>query len=117
MSTAARTALAAAAEKVEGISCSAYFRQTTKAGDAMVRLDRSTRSANGYGFVSTWQVLVILPQDIASAEKQLDTKLGELVEALGQEMHVSTVTPQQLQLDTGAVPVVVIEGTRETETE
>jgi hypothetical protein len=114
MSAASRTAIAAAANSVSGIHCNPYFVQTTKAGDAMVRLQQITYP-NVFGGVATWQVLVLLPQDIATAERYLEEKVPALVEALGTEMTVTTVQPQQLALETGSVPCVVIEGTRATE--
>lgn len=116
MSAATRTALSAAVNAVTGINCTPYFRQSTKAGDAMVRLDRHTRSSNGFGFMATWQVLMVLPQDIVTAEKYLDSKVTELVDALSSELIVTTVVPQELVLDNGVrIPVVVIEGSRETD--
>jgi hypothetical protein len=112
MSSAARTAIAEAANGVTGIHCNPYFVQTTKAGDAMVRLDRITYP-NAFGGVATWQVLVLLPQDIATAEKYLEEKIPALVEALAEQMSIRTITPQQLALETGSVPCVIVEGTRE----
>lgn len=115
MSAVVRQALAAAASTVPGVSCSPYFTTSLKAGDAMVRLDRIAYP-NKFGGVATWQVLVLLPQDTAAAEKYLEAKVGALIEALGAELTVNTVTPQQLALENGAkVPCVVIEGTRESE--
>lgn len=114
MSAAIRASIAAAANTVAGINCSPYFRQSTKPGDAMVRLDRQTRDTSGFGFMATWQVVVILPQDLATAEKYLDEKLPSLVDAIAEELVITTVTPQQLTLDTGLVPCVFIEGNRAT---
>ena len=111
-SAEARTALADVASTVEGVSVSAYFRQTTRPGDGFVRNGGITYP-NKFGGVVTWQVLITLSQDIATAEKWLDTKLPQVVGALGAEMTVRTASPQQLALDTGNVPCVVIEGTRE----
>lgn len=109
-----RTAIATAASTVAGVSVSTHFKQTAKSGDGMVRLER-INYPNPFGGVVTWQVLVILPQDLATAEKWLDEKLPLLVEAVGNELVVQSATPQQLALDTGNVPCVVIEGFREEE--
>lgn len=114
MSAAVRAALAAAASSVEGIHCSPYFRQTTKPGDAMVRLDQ-INIPNPFGGITTWQVLVVLPQDIETAEKYMDDKVPLLFEALSNEAVVRKATPQELVIDTGRVPVVVIELTRESD--
>lgn len=107
-----RVALADAASTVEGITCSPNFVQTTKPGDAMVRLDRIEYPNRLAGW-ATWHIAVVLPQDYAAAEDFLDTNVPELVLALGEEMAVNRVTPAQLALDTGTIPVVFIEGTRE----
>lgn len=107
-----RSLIAAAASSVPGISVTPYFRQTTKPGDGMVRLERMNRDTSGFGYMATWQVVVVLPQDLASAEKYLDEKVPALLEAISEELVVTTVTPQQLALDTGLVPVVFIEGNR-----
>lgn len=114
MSAEVRTALAAATNTVVGLHCTPYFRQTTKAGDAMVRMDRSVRDTSGFGFMVSWQVLILLPQDLSTAEKWLDTHMIPLINAISEEMVVTLVTPQQLALDTGSVPIVLIEGTRAT---
>lgn len=112
MSAEVRTFIATAASTVEGVSCTPYFRQSTKSGDAMVRLDRKVRDASGFGFIATWQVVVILHQDLATAEKWIDANAALLAEALSEELVVTSITPQQLALDTGTVPVLFIEGTR-----
>lgn len=110
--TTTRQELADAASLVDGITCSPYFRQTTKPGDAMVRLDH-TDYPNVYGGLVTWQIVVMLPQDYAAAEKFMEAAVPALVAALGPHMIVRRTTPGQLALDTGTVPVVFIEGQRE----
>lgn len=108
-----RKTLAEAASTVDDISCSPNFVQSTKPGDAMVRLDHIDYP-NAFGGVRTWQVVVILPQDYAAAEKFLDTKLPDLLTALAPVLQIQKVTPAQLSLiDAGIVPVVFIEGLRE----
>lgn len=114
MSAETRAEIAAAANTVDGIHCSPHFRQTTKPGDAMVRLDRRRRDDTGFGWITTWQVLLVLPADLAQSEKYLDQHADDLADALGEALTVTTVTPQQLALDSGTVPVVIFEGTRAT---
>jgi len=109
-----RQAIADAVNTVDAINVSPYFRQTTRPGEGMVRLDRM-EWPNPLGALATWQVVVILPQDLATAEQYLDTKVSALVEAASKELAIRRVTPQQLTLDTGAVPCVFIEGQRESE--
>lgn len=108
-----REELATAASTVDGIKVNPYYLQTTKAGTGMVRLDRIDYP-DVFGGLVTWHVLVVLPGDIAQAEKYLEDKGPALVAALSEHMAVRTVTPQQIQIE-GAqiVPVVVIAGTRE----
>lgn len=107
-----REDLAAAASTVDGISCAPFYRQTTKPGDAMVRLAR-IEYPNVLGGMVTWQVVVLMPADFAAAEKFLDDKLPALVDALSAYMIVNSATPAQLQLENGTVPAVFIEGQRE----
>lgn len=116
MSAATRAAIAAAASTVEPVKCTPYFRQTTKPGDGMVRLERQERDDSGLGFLATWQVLIVLPQDVATAEKWLDTNAPALVDALSEVLIVTTVEPRELAPETGGrIPVVVITGIREQE--
>lgn len=114
MSASVRAAIAAAVATVPGLSCTPYFRQTTKPGDAMVRLEAMTRSANGFDFVLTWQVLLVLPSDIVAAEKYLDAHAPALLEALATQMVVGGLILRELILTDGArLPVAVVEGKRE----
>lgn len=114
MSAAIRQALADAASTVEGVTVTPYFRQVTRPGHGMVRKDRVDYPGK-FGGVTTWQVFVFLPHDQESAEVWLDDQAPQLVAALTPEMTVDTVMPQQLTLDTGSVPVVLIQGIREEE--
>lgn len=109
-----RETLAAAASTVDGITVTPYFRQTTAAGQGLVRLDH-TDYPNSLGGLDTWQVCIFLPSDSAAAEKFLEAKKPALRDALAAAMIVRRITPGQLALDTGTVPVVIIEGQREEE--
>lgn len=116
MSTEDREAIATAASTVTGVKCSPYYRQSLKPGDACVRLQVRTRSANGFGYVNTWQVWLALPQDVAAAEKWLDTHSDALEEALAREFigGVQTITPAELVLGNGATTNgVIYQGARE----
>lgn len=112
MSAEVRNAISAAASSVSGVNCTPYFRQSTKTGDAMVRFDRMNRDDSGFGFMVVWQVVLMLPQDVAAAEKYLEEKTPALIAALSEELVITSVTPQQLALDTGYVPCVFFEGNR-----
>jgi hypothetical protein len=115
MSAQAREALADAINEVPGFNCSPWFRQTTKPGDAVVQWGGARRPDNGFGYINRWEVVVILPQDIAASEKYVAENLPSLLEAASTQMVITNVTPNQLALDTGVVPCVVIEGNREME--
>lgn len=114
MSAAVRQALADAASTVEGVTVTPYFRQVTRPGHGMVRKDRVDYPSK-FGGVVTWQVFVFLPSDQKAAEEWLDEQAPQLVAALTPEMNIDTVMPQQLALDSGSVPVVLIQGIREEE--
>lgn len=116
MSAEARTAIAAAASTVAGVNCKPYYRQSAKPGDACVRLASRAKAGNGFGYVDTWQVWLVLPQDLAAAEKWIDEHGPELEAALEQEFigGVATVTPADLQFGNGpGVNGVIYEGARE----
>lgn len=107
--------LAAAASQVDGVTVTAGFRQSTKTGDGFVRWDGCTRDPNGFGYVDRWQVIVMVPADIAQAEDYLRTKVPQLLAACEPVIHVTGSQPQQLALAGGTVPCVFITGTREQE--
>jgi len=115
VSQAIRTAIAMAVESVAGIKCSPYFQQTTTPGSGMVRLDR-IEYPNRFGGVAFWQVLILLPQELAPAEKYMEGKVPELYEALAPELAVTSISPREIVLNDGVrLPCLVIEGHREEE--
>lgn len=107
-----RAAIAAAANTVTGINCKPYFRQSTKPGDACVRLAAHARSENGYGFMDTWQVWLVLPQDLLTGEKYLDDHMDTIAAALSAELVITTVTPADLVFGTNPVNGAIFEGVR-----
>lgn len=112
MSAEARDKISAAANAVAGVNVTPYFRQVTKPGQGMVRMDR-VEYPNTFGGVVTWQVYIFLSQDIASAERWLDENGEALYRAVANELLVTSLRWEQLTVDTGTVPCVVIEGSRE----
>lgn len=113
MSADVRQAIADACNSVEGVKVSAYFRQDPNPGTGLVRFGGTNRP-NRLGGLNTWQVVIFVSQDIADAERWIDGHVPQLLDALEPEMgHPLAAEPQQLALDTGTVPVVVIQGTRE----
>lgn len=115
MSAAVRNALAAAANTVVGISCQPYFVQSTESGVAMVRLDR-IEYPNPFGGVCHWNVIVLLPQDQEAAEKYIDAKIPAVRDALAEQLVITQVQPQRLDIPgVGVLPCVFINGHREQE--
>lgn len=113
MSETVRTLLADAASTVEGVHVTPYYRQITRTGSGVVRRD-STNYPNAFGGVVTWQVFVVLPADHAEAERWYDEHALQLVDALATELAVTRAEPSTILLADGqAVPIVLIQGTRE----
>lgn len=112
---AARDDIAAAASTVEGINCTPFYRQSTKSGDAHVRRGPDNRDASGFGFMTTWQVWVVLSQDLTSTEKWIDANGAALTAALRREMTVLSLTPTELLIGATTTNGVIAEGTRESD--
>lgn len=115
MSLAIRTLIADAANAVPGIAVQPRFVASTEPGAGMVRLER-IEYPNRLGGICHWNVVVMLPQDQETAEAYMDDKLPALVEAVAEQLVVTQVQPQRLDLPTlGILPVVFINGHREQE--
>lgn len=112
MSAEARGDLAAAASSVEGVNVTPNYRQITKPGQGCIRFGRQTADSNGFGFVTTWQVWIVLPTDVALAETWIDTHLEQLHAALKREWVGVSVTPAESVFGTTSVNVLILEGTR-----
>jgi hypothetical protein len=108
-----RAELAAAASSVEGLDVVEYYRQSLRPGTGFVRLAEKTAADNGFGYVDTWDVVVVLPQDLVAAEKFLEYCQAPLLAALEAVMFVKTLTPTQIIFDAQSVPGVVVTGARE----
>jgi hypothetical protein len=116
MSAAVRAELAAAANTVTGVKVTPYHTGATKAGAGGVQLDR-IEYPNRFGGVCFWQVVILLPPDIAAAEKQADALIPLLYDALSPVLAVTSVAFDRIQLDnSGAtLPCVIVAGHRESE--
>lgn len=113
MSEQTRSEIADACNTVDGVKVSPYFRQDANPGSGLVRYGGTSRP-NRLGGLNTWQVVLFVHQDIADAERWIDGHVPDLLDALEPVMgHPLAAEPQQLALDSGTVPVVVIQGTRE----
>lgn len=113
MSRADRKALADAASSVPGVSAHPYYVQGTKPGHAFVRLER-TEYPNAFGAVRRWNVVLVLPQDLAAAEQMIDDKQPQLYAALSAEMTIKEAAPQRLNIvGVGDLHALFITGYRE----
>lgn len=109
--TDVRKSIADAANTVEGVSVQPYFVQATRPGTGAVARGR-TEYPDRFGGVVYWQVSLRLSQDVVTAEKWMDQNLPDLVEAIGEELIVTSATPVDIAFDGGTVPGIVIEGHR-----
>lgn len=110
-----RSALAAAARTVVGVNAHEYVVGNTQPGTCYPRLDR-IEYPNAFGGVAHWNVVLILPQDFAEAEKYFETKLPPLKAALEPHLVITAVTLQRLQLDgVGTLPAAFFTGHREAD--
>lgn len=107
-----RGEIATAANTVAGVNVSEFYRQTTKPGDGFVSLAGYDRDDTGFGFMERWNVTVVLHQDVKAAETWIETNADALIDALSAVLVITALTPGKLALDAGAVPGVVVEGTR-----
>lgn len=107
-----REEIASVASTVFGVTGLPYHRQTTKVGDAVVRLG-SINYPNTFGGIVTWEVVVSLHQEPGQAEKFIEEITPSLVEALGRVFTVRRVYPARASFDNATTNVLVIEGTRE----
>lgn len=112
MSAAVRQAIATAVSTVEGVTCTPYHREVTKAGESWVRLDRIAVDDSRFGSISTWQVVVLLPQNLVQAETQIDELGQALIEATEDVWAFQSLTPGQIPIANTTVPCVVLEGAR-----
>lgn len=101
---------------VEGLTCTPYFAQQVGPGTAFVK-ESGTKYPNKFGGVTTWGVVLGLPQDLATAERYLADTMPAVVAALLPHMQVTESTGVQ-QLDIpgfGVTFTAAVSGLRETE--
>lgn len=103
-----RVDLAEAASALEGVVVYPYFRQTTAPGSGFVRVESIDRDDSGFGFMVTWQVAVVLPQDLANADRWVEERVVDLIAALEPEGAVMGAQPVQLNLDGPTVPALIV---------
>lgn len=116
MSEAVRNELAAAANTVDGVAVAPYYVQSTKSGSGVVQLNR-VEYPNAFGGEAYWEIVVLLPADIAAAQKRSEELIPQLVTALQDHLVVTGATLGRTQLGTTGAgqPCVLIAGHREQE--
>ncbi|MDE0778179.1 MAG: hypothetical protein OSB43_18010 [Nocardioides sp.] len=111
----AREDIAYAVSQVAGITGHPYVVHDTTPGTVYPRLDH-IEYPNPFGAVVHFNVVLVLPQDLAEAERYLEDNLPALKAALEPHLVLTTVQPQRLQLDgIGVLPVAFINGHREAD--
>jgi hypothetical protein len=115
MSADVRQALADAANTVAGVNVHPYYRQGGKTGSGNV-VRGTTTYPNIFGGIVTWEVHILLPVDIESAQKRADELVPLLWTALSEVMAVDEVSfGTSSQDNRSGQPVMVITGHRESE--
>lgn len=110
-----RTELTDAANAVAGITAHTYVVGDTDPGTVYPRLDR-IEYPNPFGGVAHWNVVLVLPQGEAEAEKYVEDMVPTLKAALDPHLVITAVVLQRLQLDgVGILPVAFINGHREAD--
>ena len=105
-----RQELAEALTGIDGYHISAYYRQTTKPGDGFITITDLTRDTSGIGWMETWQIIIILGQDLNAAERRFENDIDTLVDTTSTILHVANVTLATLTLDTHTLSAVIIDG-------
>lgn len=110
-----REDLQTAANTVPGIKAHAYVVGDTDPGTVYPRLDR-IEYPNPFGGVAHWSVVLVLPQDLAEAERYVEATLPALKAAIDPHIVITAVLLQRLQLDgVGVLPVAFLNGHREAD--
>lgn len=92
------------------------YRQTARPGDAWPRLVGRNRASNGFGFVDTWEVWVILPQKLDDAETWLEAHLDTLLAQLDRPLFfrgIESAVPAEVVLGAIATNALILTGARE----
>lgn len=118
-----REELAAAASTVDGIEISPEYRQLSKPGQGWIELLRTEYPPihGVLGGEDYWGVFVLMPSDVAAAQRFMDEKRTELVRALMPPtgvrwLIVTQVRPEIISVpDNPGIKTMVVEGHRAAE--
>lgn len=111
----ARQDIANALNTVAGINVYPGFRESTKIGDGWIDL-MAMQPADDFGYINTWHITIVMPQQINAEEVWLDNNLEALAEAVKRELFLQRMSLVNKPLDVNAgaaIRAVVIQGTRE----
>lgn len=93
MSYALRAAIATAVSTVDGVKCYPLKPTArTQAGDAWVKWNGSARIAPG-AIETSWQVIVLLPQDDKAGDEWRAAREWALIDALDSVLYVNGMEP------------------------
>ncbi|MFB6726791.1 hypothetical protein ACFCV3_41870 [Kribbella sp. NPDC056345] len=110
-----RQTLADAANTVPGVHVHPYYRQGGKTGHGNVVLAR-VDYPNIFGGIGQWEVIVLLPVDVESAQNKADELIPLLYAALSEAMAVDSVTFGTTSQDNrSGQPCLIAAGHREME--
>lgn len=107
-----RAEIATAASVLDGVKVSPNYRQRVKPRDGFVKWAGRVRDDSGLGWIDTWQVWIVLAQDVETAERWLAEHLDQLVANLDEALVVTAATPAELLLGDKPTNGLIIEGTR-----
>lgn len=115
MSATVRQEIADAANTVDGVHVHPYYRQGGQAGSGNIQFARID-FPNIFGGIVRWEVVILLPVDIASAQKRADELIPQLWQALSEAMSVDDVTAGTTSQDNrSGQPCLLVAGHRAME--
>jgi hypothetical protein len=110
-----REEIAAAANTVAGVNVQPYYTQGGRSGSGNVTLTR-VEYPNPFGGIGYWEVIVLLPVDIESAQRQAETLLPLLYGAMDGVLAVTSVSFGTTSQDNrSGQPCLIIAGHRAME--
>lgn len=107
-----RAALAAALSTVDGVTGYARRPNVTKPGDAWP-MWRGSERADGWGYLETWAVVIVLPGAEDTADAFADEHQAALDAALRPVLHVDSFAPATLPSSAGDLFALMITGRSE----
>jgi hypothetical protein len=107
-----RAAIATAANTVDGVTVHAVKPASPGPGDGWVRW-RGAERADGFAFMNTWQLVVIVAPDDAKSDEQTDRLGYALAEALEPVIFIDSLEAVAIATSAGQLRAVEIIGRSE----